>query len=295
MRKKLFLVLGCMLLLIIGIGLAALVERFDQNKLEPGEIYKSKNVRVVELEPGKKPMIRMSESAGYDEKVAFADTTVVVSGTVEKVQEAEAFYYSKEYGQTFSSKMTIFELAVDEHLYTAPDALAGKDSLRIGVWFTSYGTNSLQPMIKEGKSFLVSCVLASELEDDVAYRKEYMDCWILTPRIQLIECAGSKYIMADSFAQYMSSKELIANVLQASEEQIEDYVNPDKDDTLSEISLQDPNGLLAALKDRVIGWKKVALMGDDLSRGIWSYAQSCYAIDKKTAEDLIVDIVKRNN
>ena len=297
MRKKLFFVLGCLLLLLLGVGIAELVEIISLNTLKPGEIYKSKNVTVVELEPGAKPMTRISGSAPYDEKVAFSGrTSVVVTGTVTKVWEVEAFFYSEEFNLHDSSKMTIFELAVDEYLYTASDALAGKDTLRIGTGFSSYSTSSSLPMIKEGKSFLVSCRLASELENDVAYRKEYMDCWVHAASPHLHEGAGSKYLMDDIFAQYLSPEDLIVNVLGASEEQIRAYADPDNEDTISQFGIDDPNGLLDVLKERMIGWDKDwRLLGNSFSNGVWSYAQSCYAIDKKAAEDLLLEIVKRNN
>ena len=190
------------------------------------------------------------------------------------------------------SKMTIFEFAVDEYLYTASDALSGKETLRIGSAFSSHNTHFSLPIIKEGKSFLVICKLASEIENDVAYKKEYMDCWIHSPSLHLHEGAGNKYILDDIFAHYLPPDDLVVNVLGASEEQIIAYAKADEDATASKFGIDDPNGLLAVLKARIRGWEedRNAPGGSPLS-----YAQSCYAVDKKTAEDLLVEIVKRNN
>jgi len=293
MRKRVFIIVGFLLLFLVGIGIAELVEFVKLNTLEPGEIYKSKNVRVVELEPGLDPKIRIIDAGGtYDEKVAFSDTTVVVTGTVTKVQEVEAFFYYEEFKMHGSSKMTIFEFAVDEYLYTASDALSGKETLRIGTWSSSYNTHFSLPIIKEGKSFLVICKLTSEIKNDSAHKKEYMDCWIDSPFLHLHEGAGSKYILDNIFAHYLSPEDLSINVLGANEEQIKAYARADEDNTASKFGINDPNGLLDVLKERLISWDKDRHVSGD---SLLSYAQECYTVDKKAAKDLLVELVKRNN
>lgn len=296
MRKKLFIILGCLFLLLLGIGLADLVNIFQSDRpavLTPGVFYKSKNVTVTGLEPAEHPMTRYTDVPPYDEHDYFSDITVVVTGTVTKVQEAEAQYQVD--GRPYTSKMTLFDLAVEEYLYTESDALNGKETLRLGVFFTSYSSNYRRVMIEEGESFLICCRLASELEGDVAHRKEYMDCWILTPGFFLIEGAGSKYIMIECFKQYLTPEDLIMNVLQVNEEQVKAYCKANTEEALNELALQDPNGLLAVLKERVIGWDtSYHNYPNDVSKGVWSFAQEYYAVDKKIVEDLIVDIVKRN-
>lgn len=132
------------------------------------------------------------------EDEAYTANTVILTGKVSNVRQAEATYEFS--GTDSSSPMTIFDVEVEEVLSCRSDAFPDKDVISVGIGYNMNWYSEGLPIVEEGASYLLFCNVMADDEDDPLGKSEYLDCWISGINELFCEQIGDYYLVRSLFA-----------------------------------------------------------------------------------------------
>ncbi len=163
---------------------------------EQGIVYQSPNVKVSLTKETGFHFVD-AELMPLTEERVFDRHTVILKGVVSNVKQVDVEYEFME--QHVVDPVTLFDLEVSNVLSCRSDRYPGTKKVSVGIPFYMRYFWAGAPIVKEGASYLLFCLVASDMEDDLLELSEYVDLWCMDPSRLLIEEMDGYYLLTSDF------------------------------------------------------------------------------------------------
>ena len=253
-------------------------------------LYQSNNVEVSLLENSETTTYFHYEWATLSDDVVYTKNTVILTGVASNVRQASVSY--KFMDQNVVDNITIFDIEVSDVLACRTGSYKQGDTVTMGVGYNMNTYGEGLPVIEEGKEYLIFCYVAAEKENDPLELKNYVDCWISSPKDLFLEKVGDCYLSVDFFSNVSSANTLakrlnltqeqvfsLANLEIGNTEAIKSFINEKIITSLSSECKNAGEGLLV-LKNRTM----------NRSGDLWGLTQRVYLIESDELETYVRDM-----
>lgn len=196
MSKKMRIIVGVLLATVCVCIAAALIFPVDKTI-----IYRSDNISVKQVEYEERNYVH-STRMGITADEAFAQHAVILSGTIRNVREAEVSYSYE--GFTGESPITLFDVSASDVLFSSTNKIPKWGDLTVGVGFNSRMMDNEMPILEDGKSFLMFCLVTADMENDPLATKEYADLWVWYSDSLMFEQSDDQIMLSYVFEDTVS-------------------------------------------------------------------------------------------
>lgn len=231
-------------------------------------IYKSDNVKVLQLGNDGEIKYVDYQFASQDEDEAYEKNTVILTGVASNVRQAMVSY---EYlDAEVVDNITIFDITISEVLSCRTESLDNKTVISVGIPYNMYNYGEGLPIVEEGKSYLLFCYMTADKDNDVLEMDNYVDCWMSNPRELLCEKVDNYYVASEFFAKSPAAYNVV------------ELINVQNIESVNGLDSNTINNSVIVLKERT---QKDSTEIENIMR--YSYLIECSSLEK-----YICDVLK---